>query len=608
MADPEKRPIVVDADTDDIFSEEQAKHGDGKPWWHFNMHLDKPTLFGTWDGVFVTVTLNTFGIIVYLRSGWTVANAGIYEAALILLLSTLLVLLPVLSAIGLCERCRIQSGGVYFIVSHVLGAKIGTCVGLMYAWGQAIAGSLIAVGFGESMAVLLNTTNETVIKTIAVAITIVLVGINMAGVKWVVKVQLILFVLLTLSILDFAIGSFCTFRPDDGILGFSLKRFFKNAPSDYEKGENFFTVFGVYFATFTGVLSGVNMSGDLKEPSKNIPKGELSALGVNSLLCLLFLVSLGTKCTRSALHEDPMIAEKVSWLGVLFLCGLYVSSLSCILGSFYCAPRLLQSIAADGVVPSLNFLSQGHGPNKSPLYATIVVTIVTFLFIFAGELNTLAKMSTIPYLITYAFVNYSYVHLAMTYDIQQQNSLKEISTSKTETYGSMDNIKKEDLKQLFDAEGKEQPENIEKTERTEGGCSVDFIREKSRNWYTCIGNRWTSLIGFVVNLVLVFLINWLYALLHFVAIIPIYLYIGWANPALKEGISQFGIIHCIKTVTGALDKNNSMSKWGTSLMGNLAVKNPFKPKPEINTDTVNEENADFEHRNKYHASIARAID
>lgn len=59
-----------------------------------------------------------------------------------------------------------------------------------------------------------------------------------------------------------------------------------------------------------------------------------------------------------------MIAEKISFFGVFFLCGLYVSSLSCILGSFYCAPRLLQSIASDGVVPSLNFFSQGVSAKK----------------------------------------------------------------------------------------------------------------------------------------------------------------------------------------------------------------------------------------------------
>lgn len=64
------------------------------------------------------------------------ANAGIAEAVLILLLSVVLVLVPVLSAVGICERCQIQSGGVYFLVSHILGGQIGAAVGVIYTLGQ----------------------------------------------------------------------------------------------------------------------------------------------------------------------------------------------------------------------------------------------------------------------------------------------------------------------------------------------------------------------------------------------------------------------------------------------------------------------------------------
>ncbi len=55
---------------------------------------------------------------------------------LILLLCMVLALVPILSAIGICERCQIQSGGVYFLVSHILGGQIGGAVGVLYAFGQ----------------------------------------------------------------------------------------------------------------------------------------------------------------------------------------------------------------------------------------------------------------------------------------------------------------------------------------------------------------------------------------------------------------------------------------------------------------------------------------
>ena len=37
-----------------------------------------------------------------------------------------------------------------------------------------------------------------------------------------------------------------------------------NLPSDYRGGENFFTVFSIFFPAATGILAGANISGDLK--------------------------------------------------------------------------------------------------------------------------------------------------------------------------------------------------------------------------------------------------------------------------------------------------------------------------------------------------------
>ena len=72
------------------------------------------------------------------RSGWIVAEAGIGHSALIVLSAVLLILAAVFAAIGICERCHVQSGGVYFLISHVLGARRGAAVGIIYVVGQVI--------------------------------------------------------------------------------------------------------------------------------------------------------------------------------------------------------------------------------------------------------------------------------------------------------------------------------------------------------------------------------------------------------------------------------------------------------------------------------------
>ena len=50
--------------------------------------------------------------------------------------AVVLILISVLSAIGICERCRVQSGGVYFLIAHVLGSRRGAAVGIIYVLGQ----------------------------------------------------------------------------------------------------------------------------------------------------------------------------------------------------------------------------------------------------------------------------------------------------------------------------------------------------------------------------------------------------------------------------------------------------------------------------------------
>ena len=55
---------------------------------------------------------------------------------LIIFITIVVALLAALNAIGVCERCKMESGGVYFLLSHVLGARIGASVGIIYCFGQ----------------------------------------------------------------------------------------------------------------------------------------------------------------------------------------------------------------------------------------------------------------------------------------------------------------------------------------------------------------------------------------------------------------------------------------------------------------------------------------
>ncbi|VVD02122.1 unnamed protein product [Leptidea sinapis] len=164
----------------EIFADVQ---GDA-PWWKSNFFISQPVLFGTWDGVFTSCLINIFGVIVFLRSGWMVGQAGLVNAVLIVIFTVFVALISVLSAVGICERCRIESGGVYFLLAHTLGSRLGGSLGIIYCFGQAVGCALNVFGFGESMASLVGTDNTWAARGFAVSAVILLGTINIAGVKW----------------------------------------------------------------------------------------------------------------------------------------------------------------------------------------------------------------------------------------------------------------------------------------------------------------------------------------------------------------------------------------------------------------------------------------
>ena len=182
----------------ELFADDQGSKA--PPWWLSHFLVSERVLFGTWDGVFTSCLINIFGVIVFLRSGWIVAEAGIGQASLIVLAAVALILMAVLSAIGICERSHVQSGGVYFLIAHVLGSRRGAAVGIIYVLGQAIGNALCATGFGESIAGLISDVHHPVAeRSIAAIVILLLTGINLAEVKWVIRLQFALLVVLLLG-------------------------------------------------------------------------------------------------------------------------------------------------------------------------------------------------------------------------------------------------------------------------------------------------------------------------------------------------------------------------------------------------------------------------
>ncbi|KAG1670089.1 Solute carrier family 12 member 8 [Nymphon striatum] len=522
---------AVHSNENELFHQDQLS-SESKPWWKTKLLLSEPILFGTWDGVFTSCFINIFGVIIFMRTGWMVGEAGIGLSVLIVLISVVVALISLLSAIGICDRCKVESGGVFFLVSHVLGSQLGGAIGIAYCFGQAVAISLYAAAFSESMTELMHIDDPWVDKGIAIVLVVLLVVINVAGVGWVVKIQFLLLLILMFAALDFAVGSFVRTDPKNGVTGYSALNFNYNSNPKFSKDNNWFTVFGVFFPTVTGVFAGINMSGDLRNPSRDIPIGSLAAVGTSTFLYLIFVLILGATCQREFLLSNFMIAEKVSSLRVLLLAGLYVSSISSTIATLYGTPRVLQSVANENIIPSIKFLGKGRGPNKNPIVALAVIAVISLIFIMVGEMNTLGPIVTMPFLLTYAVVDYAYFSLAMTFNMQKKRDARFSRHSSLRSFGSATFDQKE--KDLLQDDGNDvtgygstalksaltspddhssilsvdsandlRKKDIEKSRLIAESDKQWEITSKPSSWYSSLCNRWLSLLGLTCQLYIV---------------------------------------------------------------------------------------------------------
>jgi solute carrier family 12 sodium/potassium/chloride transporter 2 len=107
--------------------------------------------FGWIQGVFIRCLLNIWGVMLFLRLSWVVAEAGIGQAILIVLLATAVTSLTALSMSAISTNGQIKGGGTYYMISRSLGPEFGAAIGIIFALANAVAVSLHTVGFCEAL-------------------------------------------------------------------------------------------------------------------------------------------------------------------------------------------------------------------------------------------------------------------------------------------------------------------------------------------------------------------------------------------------------------------------------------------------------------------------
>uniref|UniRef100_A0A8C6SHL3 Solute carrier family 12 member 3 n=1 Tax=Neogobius melanostomus TaxID=47308 RepID=A0A8C6SHL3_9GOBI len=483
-----------------------------------------PVRFGWLVGVMIRCMLNIWGVILFLRLSWLTSQAGIVLMWLIILMSTIVTTITALSVSAIATNGRVISGGTYFMISRSLGPEIGAPIGLVFSFANALACALNTVGFAEVVrdllkdfdAVMVDDIND--VRIVGVVTVTLLLLISLAGMEWEASAQMVFFAALMLSFSNYLVGTFLPMPKEKqalGVFSYQVDILVANLTPDWRGPEgNFFRTFAVFFPSATGILSGVNICGDLRDPMSAIPKGTLFAIffttlsylgiALTSAACTVrdasgnitdFIgnntegcIGLGcrygwnfTECIKSQSCEYGL-ANNINVLGQLsgfyyfITLGVFAASLSSALGFLVSAPKIFQCLCKDKIYPYIFFFAKDYGKNDEPLRAYVLCFIIAVAFILIAELNTIAALISNFFLCSYGLINFSCFHASITNSPGWRPAFKYYS-------------------------------------------------------------KWTALFGAVISFVLMFLFTWWAALVTFSIIIFLFGYVQYNKPQVNWGSS-----------------------------------------------------------------------
>lgn len=344
---------------------------------------------GTFTGVFRPTLLTILGLMLYLRAGWVVGNAGLLGALSVLALSFLITGATALSVSTITTNIKLGTGGAFALVSQSLGLEAGGAIGIPLYLALSMSAALYIYGLVEGWAYIFPSH-----PTWAVLLVVYFVSfaLSLIDVKLAFRLHIIVLVALVGALVSMAVGAaqMETLHSPQWI-------------GDFENAS-FWRAFSVFFPAASGIMVGVSMSGQLEDPRRSIPRGVMGAWALAFVVYGAVMVWYALVESPEVLSTNYLVSFERSAVPQLVQIGLVACCSSAALGSFVAAPQVLFALGQHRLLPHNEFFTQ---TTKKGVYrnAALVTGAIIGATLLLGDLDRVAKLITMFFLITYATLN-----------------------------------------------------------------------------------------------------------------------------------------------------------------------------------------------------------
>jgi amino acid transporter len=350
---------------------------------------DPQRTLGTYLGVFRPTLLTILGIVLYLREGWVIGNAGLLGGLAIITLTFLITGATALSLGSVATNTRMGAGGAFALVSSALGLEAGGAIGLPLYLAQALSVAFYMHGFSEAWIYLFPHHSHALVL---LGVFTVGTGLSLVSEKLALRSHFIVLIAVVVALASMGAGA--------------LNPAPLHAPQligDFQQAD-FWEVFGVFFPAGTGIMVGVSMSGKLKNPRRSIPLGVLGAWAVAFVVYAIAAVWYSSSISPETLRNDHLAAVGAAYFGPVVLVGLMASCFSAMMGSLVAAPNVLIALAQNRLVPASGWLKK-QSRSGTPRNALVVTAAIAGVALACVDLNGVARIITVFFLLTYAVID-----------------------------------------------------------------------------------------------------------------------------------------------------------------------------------------------------------